>query len=136
MELHVTRWKRYGRDRLYANLPDGTAVGWADITTGDITVLRAECRDDVIAVLTKHLQDLTELVLPDRASEVQARPMLPPLTPADDLAVNPPGQALRDLLAESGPGLVERIVSRLLRRPSEWDSWRRGLAGERRVGAS
>ncbi|SED60634.1 Nuclease-related domain-containing protein [Streptomyces misionensis] len=135
MELHVTRWKRYGRDRLYANLPDGTAVGWADITTGDITVLRAECRDDVIAVLTKHLQDLTELVLPDRASEVQARPMLPPLTPADDLAVNPPGQALRDLLAESGPGLVERIVSRLLRRPSEWDSWRRGLAGERRVGA-
>ncbi|MFF4287034.1 nuclease-related domain-containing protein [Streptomyces sp. NPDC001633] len=61
--------------------------------------------------------------------------MLPPLTPADDLAVNPPGRALRDLLAESGPGLMERVVSRLLRRPSEWDSWRKGLAGERRVGA-
>ncbi|MGV9239647.1 hypothetical protein [Streptomyces nigra] len=106
MELQVTRWKRYGHDRLYANLPDGTAVGWADITTGAITVLRAECRDDVIVVLTKHLQDLTEPVPPDRAPEVQDRPMLPPLTPADDLAVNPPGQALRDLLAESGPGLM------------------------------
>ncbi|MEU4926797.1 nuclease-related domain-containing protein [Streptomyces yokosukanensis] len=135
MELHVTRWKRYGHDRLYANLPDGTAVGWADATTGDITVLQAECRDDVIAVLTKHLQNLTGPVPPDRAPETQSRPMLPPLTPADDLAVNPPGQSLRDLLAESGPGLMERVVSRLLRRPSEWDSWRKGLAGERRVGA-
>ncbi|BBC96168.1 nuclease-related domain-containing protein [Streptomyces griseofuscus] len=135
VELHVTRWKRYGHDRLYANLPDGTSVGWADVRTGDITVLRAECRDDVIAVLTKHLQSLTEPVSPDRAPEAQARPMLPPLTPADDLAVNLPGKSLRDLLDESGPGLMERVVSRLLRRPSEWNSWRKGLAGERRVGA-
>ncbi|MEV0178451.1 nuclease-related domain-containing protein [Streptomyces sp. NPDC050625] len=135
MELHVTRWKRYGHDRLYANLPDGTAVGWADVTTGDITVLRAECRDEVLAVLTKHLQSLTQPVSPDRAPETQARPVLPPLTPADDLASNPPGESLRDLLAQSGPGLMERAISRLLRRPSEWDSWRKGLAGERRVGA-
>lgn len=131
MELHVTRWKRYGHDRLYANLPDGTAVGWADVTSGDV----AEYRDDVITVLTKHLQSLTEPVPRDRAPEAQARPMLPPLTPADDLAINPPGTSIRDLLDESGPGLMERVVSRLLRRPSEWDPWRKGLAGERRVGA-
>lgn len=135
VELHVTRWKRYGHDRLYANLPDGTAVGWADVRTGNITVLHAEYRDDVIAVLTQHLQNLTEAVPPDRAPEARARPMLPPLTPADDLAVNPPGASLRDLLDESGPGLMERVVSRLLRRPTEWDSWQKGLAGERRVGA-
>lgn len=104
MELHVTRWKRYGHDRLYANLADGTAVGWADVTTGDITVLRAEHRDDVVAVLTKHLQNLTEPVSSGRAPESQARLVLPPLTPADDLAVNPPGRSLRDLLDESGPG--------------------------------
>ncbi|MFF6824299.1 NERD domain-containing protein [Streptomyces longwoodensis] len=135
MELHVTRWKRYGHDRLYANLPDGTAVGWVDVTSGDVTVLRAEYRDDVITVLTKHLQSLTEPVPQDTAPEAQARPMLPPLTPADDLAINPPGKSIRDLLDESGPGLMERVVSRLLRRPSEWDPWRKGLAGERRVGA-
>jgi hypothetical protein len=52
MDLNITRWKRYGHDRLYANLPDGSAVGWADVTTGDITVLRAEYRHDVIARLT------------------------------------------------------------------------------------
>ncbi|MGI5428615.1 nuclease-related domain-containing protein [Streptomyces sp. CA-179760] len=135
MELHVTRWKRYGHDRLYANLSDGTAVGWADVMTGDIAVLRAEHRDDVIAVLAQYLQNLIGSVPQDRVPEVQARPMLPPLTPADDLAVNPPGQSLRDLLAESGPGLMKRVVLRLLRRSTEWDSWRKGLAGERRVGS-
>ncbi|MEU5144373.1 nuclease-related domain-containing protein [Streptomyces sp. NPDC021139] len=61
--------------------------------------------------------------------------MLPPLTSADDLSTNRPGQSLRALLDKSGPGLIERVVSRLLRRPTDWDSWRKGLAGERRVGA-
>ncbi|MFE0446785.1 nuclease-related domain-containing protein [Streptomyces fungicidicus] len=135
MELKVTRWKRYGHDRLYANLPDGVAVGWADVKTGDITVLVAEYRDDVIAVLTHYLRDSPEPVLPQRAPEAEVRPRLPPLTPADDLSANRPGESLRDLLDKSGPGLIERVVSRLLRRPTEWDSWRKGLAGERRVGA-
>ncbi|MEV7784129.1 nuclease-related domain-containing protein [Streptomyces sp. NPDC088106] len=135
VELKVTRWKRYGHDRWYANLPDGTAVGWADVRTGDITVLVAEYRDDVIAVLTQHLRNNPEPVLPQRAPEAEARPMLPPLTPADDLSTNRPGESLRDLLDKSGPGLIERVVSRLLRRPTEWDGWRKGLEGEKRVGA-
>ncbi|OKJ85288.1 NERD nuclease [Streptomyces sp. TSRI0107] len=135
MELKVTRWKRYGHDRLYANLPDGTAVGWADVRTGDITVLVAEYRDDVIAVLTHHLRDNPEPVLPQGAPEAETRPMLPPLTPTDDLSANRPGESLRDLLDKSGVGLIERVVSQLLRRPTDWDSWRKGLAGEKRVGA-
>lgn len=135
MELHVTRWKRFGHDRLYVNLPDGTAVGWADVRTGDITVLRAEYRDDVIAVLTQHIQNLTQTVPPDRTPQVEARPILPPLTSAEDLAANTPGASLREKLGGSDAGLLERVVSRLLRRSTEWDSWRKGLAGERRVGA-
>ncbi|MFG2459426.1 nuclease-related domain-containing protein [Streptomyces sp. NPDC048523] len=135
VELRVTRWKRYGQDRLYANLPDGTAVGWADVRTGHITVLVAEYRDDVIAVLTRHLRNDAESVMPQGASEAEARPMLPPLTSADDLSTNRPGESLRDLLDKSGVGLIERLVSQLLRRRTEWDSWRKGLAGERRVGA-
>lgn len=134
MELKVTRWKRYGHDRLYANLPDGTAAGWADVGTEDITVLVAEYRDDVIAVLRHHLREISEPVLPQGASGAEDRPALPPLTPADDLSVNRPGESIRGLLDTSGPGLMERFVSRLLRRPSEWDPWRKGLAGERRVG--
>ncbi|WP_373309716.1 nuclease-related domain-containing protein [Streptomyces tendae] len=103
--------------------------------TGDITVLRAEYHDDVIAALIQHLQQLTEPVSPDRAPGVAERLRLPPLTPADDLAVNPPGASLRDLLDESGPRLLERAIARVLRRPTEWDAWRKGLEGERRVGA-
>ncbi|WP_449657794.1 nuclease-related domain-containing protein [Streptomyces longisporoflavus] len=38
------------------------------------------------------------------------------------------------MLAEKGPGPAQRLLSWLLRRESEWDSWRMGLAGERRVG--
>lgn len=114
VELKVTRWKRYGHDRLYVNLPAGTAVGWADLSTGDITVLVDEYRDDVIAVLAHHLRDYPKPVLPQEAPEAEARPMLPPLTPADDLSTNRPGESLRDLLATSGPGLIERVVSRLL----------------------
>jgi hypothetical protein len=135
VELTVTRWKRYGHDRLYANLSDGTAVGWADVRTGDITVLVAEYRDDVIAVLTHHLRDNPQPVLAQGAPEAESRPMLPPLTPTDDLSANRPGEALRDLLDKSGVGLIERVVSQLLRRPTDWDSWRKGLAGEKRVGA-
>nr|WP_221348118.1 nuclease-related domain-containing protein [Streptomyces sp. REN17] len=138
VELKVMRWKRYGRDRLYANLPDGTAVGWADVTTGEITVLRAEYRHDVLVVLRRRLSKITSAVPPDGALKAEARPMplsLPPLTPADDLAANPPGKAISNLLAASGPGPARRIFTWLLRRPTQWDSWRKGLAGERRVGA-
>ncbi|MFG2572316.1 nuclease-related domain-containing protein [Streptomyces sp. NPDC048481] len=135
MELKVTRWKRYGHDRLYANLPEGTAVGWADVKTGDITVLVAEYRDDVIAVLTDHLRNNSEPVAPQRTPrtpKAEGPPLLPPLTAADDLSANRPGESLLD---KSGPGLIKRVVAQLLRRPAEWDSWRKGLAGEQRVGA-
>ncbi|MFE3641888.1 nuclease-related domain-containing protein [Streptomyces sp. NPDC059169] len=136
MELKVTRWKRYGHDRLYANLTEGTAVGWADVKTRAITVLVAEYRDDVIAVLSDHLRNKPEPVAPQktppRTSKAAGPPLLPPLTAADDLSTNRPGESL---LHKSGPGLIKRVVLQLLRRPAEWDSWRKGLAGEQRVGA-
>ncbi|MFE9650107.1 nuclease-related domain-containing protein [Streptomyces sp. NPDC006365] len=132
-ELKVVRWKRYGRDRLYANLPDGTAVGWADCETREITVLRGEYREPVIAVLREHLRGIAPASPPKRAAP--ARPLaLPPLTPADDLASNAPGVALRELAA-AAPGPWARAVAWLLRRPVQGDSWQKGLAGERRVGA-
>ncbi|MEU7135150.1 nuclease-related domain-containing protein [Streptomyces sp. NPDC046261] len=42
---------------------------------------------------------------------------------------------LKDKLDAEGPGPVDRLITWLLRRESEWSSWRRGLVGERRVGA-
>ncbi|SOD86504.1 Nuclease-related domain-containing protein [Streptomyces sp. Ag109_G2-15] len=60
---------------------------------------------------------------------------LPPLRTDDDLAENPPGKALQERLATESAGLPTRLWARLLRRPAAGDSWRKGLAGERRVGA-
>lgn len=33
--LVVTRWRRYGKDRLYVAQPDGGKVGWWDLATGE-----------------------------------------------------------------------------------------------------
>ena len=32
----VTRWRRYGHDRLYVRAPDGTDLGWWDLTAGQV----------------------------------------------------------------------------------------------------
>jgi hypothetical protein len=71
-------------------------------------------------------------------------PSLPPealvqtdwaLAPADDLAGNRPGAALRAKVEELTPGFWRSLLNRLLRRPSELEGWRKGLAGEETVGA-
>ncbi|MEV6720798.1 nuclease-related domain-containing protein [Streptomyces xanthochromogenes] len=38
------------------------------------------------------------------------------------------------MIAERGPSYAQRLRAKLLRQPSEWDSWYTGLEGERRVG--
>ncbi|MFF8956192.1 nuclease-related domain-containing protein [Streptomyces sp. NPDC014894] len=139
-KLRVTAWKRYGHDRLYVNLPDGTSVAWADRRTGEVTFLTPHYRDTVLDALARHApaDPAPPAHAPDSSvppPRTRPAPLLPPLTPENDLARRRPGAALRELLAESGPGPLERLLDRLLRRRSEWDSWRQGLAGERLVGA-
>ncbi|MFJ7153509.1 nuclease-related domain-containing protein [Streptomyces sp. NPDC101118] len=53
---------------------------------------------------------------------------------ADDLERNPPGAGLIETVATRGPSFWQRAVDKVLRRPSEWDTWYAGLEGERRVG--
>ncbi|MGA8680746.1 MAG: nuclease-related domain-containing protein [Acidimicrobiales bacterium] len=36
----VSRWKRFGRDRLYVNASDGRSIGWLDLTTGECVLER------------------------------------------------------------------------------------------------
>ncbi|MFD7099860.1 nuclease-related domain-containing protein [Streptomyces xanthophaeus] len=38
------------------------------------------------------------------------------------------------MIAERGPSTIQRLKTKLLRQPSEWDGWYAGLEGERRVG--
>ncbi|MFF2652874.1 nuclease-related domain-containing protein [Streptomyces sp. NPDC058045] len=57
-ELTVTAWQYFGHDRLYVNLPDGTAIGWADRRTGEITVVHARYRDAVTDALARRVPEL------------------------------------------------------------------------------
>lgn len=131
-DLKITVWKRYGHDRLYVNLANGVAVAFLDRDTGRVTVLREEHRGAAMEVLARYVPPVAPTLAPPSRPPT---PPLPPLTVQDDLALNRPGAALRDKLAVEGPGPVERLIAWLLRRDSEWDSWRKGLAGERRVGS-
>ncbi|ANS65336.1 NERD domain-containing protein [Streptomyces lincolnensis] len=153
----MNSWKRHGKDRLYVNLPDGTAVAWADRPTKVITIKVEKYRREAVALLRRYLGDSATIRPPSQQSGPAAvapsagrshprsdvrsvppqrdRPTpLPDLTVADDLAENRPGAAVLETIAARGPSAADRLWSRMLRRPSEWDSWYTGLAGERRVG--
>lgn len=155
-ELTVHSWKRHGKDRLYVNLPDGTAVAWADRATKAVTIKLQQYQDESLALLRRHLGE--GLVVsappppkpPPRPSAPSQPPTppsqttpkhrserpapLPPLSPSEDLARNRPGSRLVGMIAERGPSTAQRLKAKLLRQPSEWDSWYAGLQGERRVG--
>jgi hypothetical protein len=154
-DLTVKAWKRHGKDRLYVNLPDGTTVAWADRPTKVVTIKEQRYRGEALALLRQHLGGSLTLrpapAQPAAAPEAHpgepvrhpepsaprrsARPVeLPKVTVADDLAENRPGAALIEAIAARGPSPAQRLLMRVLRRPSEWDSWYVGLEGERRVG--
>ncbi|WP_037640382.1 nuclease-related domain-containing protein [Streptomyces bicolor] len=154
-DLTVNPWKRHGKDRLYVNLPDGTAVAWADRLTKVVTIKVSKYRDEAVALLSKHLGGSVIVrseaprprvasgappVIPPRQSAVPSPPRrgrpvaLPDLTVADDLAENRPGAVVLETIAARGPSAARRLWTRALRRASEWDSWYVGLEGERRVG--
>ncbi|MEV0093381.1 nuclease-related domain-containing protein [Streptomyces sp. NPDC050738] len=148
-ELTVHRWKRHGKDRLYVNLPDGTAVAWADLATKVITVKMLMYRSEAVALLRAQLghsatvrEHVADAVKPrskpaPTPAPPQGRgrlPRLPQLTVADDLAENRPGAELLGAVAARGPSSIRRAWGKVLGRSSEWDSYYIGLGGERRVG--
>ncbi|MFE5239235.1 MULTISPECIES: nuclease-related domain-containing protein [unclassified Streptomyces] len=79
-DLKVTSWQLFGHDRLYVNLPDGTAIGWADRGSGTITVLHPRYRDAVTDALARQVPDLPALVGED-APPVPQAPRTPPSAP-------------------------------------------------------
>ncbi|GGS97391.1 MULTISPECIES: nuclease-related domain-containing protein [Streptomyces] len=163
-ELTVKAWKRYGRDRLYVNAADGGEVAWFDQVSEHLELKRPGLRAEVLKALVRYVPTeggangltagkvpkMPGSVPPPLASRPQSEPrptsqvslpprpsgppLLPPLADGDDLARNKPGEALKRKLDTEGPGLAQRWLDVVLRRPSDMDSWRKGLVGERKVG--
>ncbi|MFF0010857.1 nuclease-related domain-containing protein [Streptomyces sp. NPDC005374] len=105
------------------NQSDGKKVAWLDRRTGYLKLLVEEQRDAVLDVLAPFLTASSSPVVHKA------------LRSEDDLAGNRPGDALQMKLEELAPGFWRWALARLSGRRLEADSWRAGLAGERRVGA-
>lgn len=58
-ELTVTRWARYGKERLYVATTDGDAVGYLDVQTGRSELKRPELAEDFQSALAGHLAGTT-----------------------------------------------------------------------------
>jgi len=88
LELTVRRWKRYGKDRLYVNLPDGGKVGWLDLVTGDVNLDREDLRHEFDAAIAAHQGDGSAARTPSHSP----KPPTPP-TPPPDSETHLPGRA-------------------------------------------
>jgi hypothetical protein len=160
--LTVTRWTRYGKDRLYVSDEAGQRVGWLDLQTGESTIERSEmatefCRAvglaepagqaPVRAATEPASEDLagqapvlaaTEPAWEDLAGQA---PALAATEPAwEDLADRRAGQAARqqaiaELEAMRERGRVRAWVNRALDVKTDERAWRIGADGEETVGA-
>lgn len=157
----MTRWRRYGHDRLYVRTSDGELIGNQDLRTGSVVLVAGADRVALDAALATHpasephlgrvpapvaLDDRPPAVLSSRApleDQLLTSPENPaPTTGADggarwiDLAGNRPGQAARARavqLRRATP--VRTFFARLLGLKSEERNWRIGADGEEAVAA-
>jgi hypothetical protein len=148
-EWTVRRWTRYGHDRLYAETPGGTALGYLDLKTG-----RYHSDDVSNLPLLQHALSAHELVsnlsagpvatvepapsvgAGDTSVVVRAQPAASAAAPLaaewTDLSLNLPGAAV------SARAAAERRepltwLGRILDRLRPRSSWEKGAVGERAV---
>lgn len=145
--LTVTRWTRYGHDRLYVKTATGEQVGWVDLRTGVRTIESPELADEFHKVIQTHDASTTpppaSAPPPALASPAPVQPepgVSAPAVPAFlDLSLNRPGQAVR---AEADARLAEMKsqskVGTFLKRAfdvkTDERAYRVGAAGEEAVG--
>ena len=125
--ITVSRWRRYGKDRLYVRRPDGSKVGWADLVSGDA---HPESPDDAM-LLWQALADWkgsTETSVP---AEPRSVPQEEPWT---DLAPTVAGAAAREqAVAAREAAPVRTFVARVLGVQTDERAWRLGADGEESV---
>ncbi|WP_198940518.1 nuclease-related domain-containing protein [Micromonospora sp. CB01531] len=86
-KLTVTRWRRYGKDRLYVSTVDGVRVGWHDLVSGEMHVEATADRDAVVAA-TAHWRESASLTAGEVmvTQPVAAAPAIAEPTSDDPLA--------------------------------------------------
>ncbi|WP_062381226.1 nuclease-related domain-containing protein [Demequina pelophila] len=147
----LKHWKRYGKERVYANAADGIRLGFLDLQTGEVTLeegtdpsvadaLRAWRADgDEPAPASAPIMDTDKSNDTDDVSDEPPSPHAEPEWA--DLAARRPGQLARDAAAaawerEKRVGKVMPLLFRALDVNTEERAWRRGAEGEEKIGAA
>jgi hypothetical protein len=129
MGLVVTRWQRYGHDRLYVKEAGAEkALGYFDRTAGRLE-LRVEHKERTYEVM-EALRPFLGSSVPESLRGLMAdRPV--PLE--SDLTRNRAGEAIAARAAELRPRGLQGVVARVLGLRTEATSWEVGAKGERIV---
>jgi Nuclease-related domain len=139
-EVQVSRWRRYGKDRIYVNGADGVRIGWLDNLTGERVIERPEFAEAFEAALAKEGVPTAPVLLAPTRPLAAALPA-PPIEPIwVDLADNRPGQAARERAIAEREAMQERsktgtFIARLFDVKNDERAWRVGADGEEAVGA-
>lgn len=131
-EWIVRRWARYGHERLYAETPGGTALGYLDLKTGRYH------SDDLsnLPLLEKAIGDHLAGTAPPQVES--AAVVAAPAPPAwEDISGHQAGSAVQEqaLAAREAQGKVRHFLARILDVKTEERAWRVGASGEQAVAA-
>ena len=144
----VRRWARYGHERLYAETPGGTALGYLDLKTGryhsddmsNLPLLEKALGHHLVSDVPKWPASLPAgpAPSPSEAEVVRAGGEEPRLEPApvwEDLSATQPGAAARDraLAEREAQGWLRHGLSRLVGARTDERAWRIGADGEQAV---
>jgi hypothetical protein len=133
-ELVVTRWRRYGKDRLYVSLADGSKVGYWDLVADEAHPETPDVGDLLAAARSSwEAESSVEVAKPSAASSSVAA--LDAIEPEwRDLSLNRAGAEAREQalqLKEAAP--VRTFLARALMVHTDERAWRIGADGEDRV---
>jgi Nuclease-related domain len=146
-EFVETRWKRYGKDRIYVRTADGVDAGFVDLVAKSAHPAAPEFAGEVDECLARWCAQAADAPAIDAEAPVNCAPE--PSTsrqepapviarvapPARDLIENRAGasaRAKREQVNARAP--VANFVSRVLGVKTEERSWRVGMKGEEMVG--
>lgn len=138
----VRRWARYGLERLYAETPGGTALGYLDLKTGryhpdDLSNLPLLQRaiSDHLAAREQDNAEFLAVVDPVEPIVVEAPPN--PAPAWEDIGNHLAGSAVRQQAdaAREAQGKVRHFLARLFDVRTEERAWRIGAIGEQAVAA-
>jgi len=140
----TTRWRKYGKDRLYVTADDEMRIGWRDLITGEDHLEQTALAAEYAAAVSEWIAANSESELPPPTTPVlvASEEVEPAQEPSEqpgewtDLAGRRAGTMAREqAILERQAAPVRTTLARVLRVHTDERAWRIGADGEEMVGA-